>query len=78
MNKELDLLDINDNRETKGSLDLLDMNIPQTEVKTEQKGVKNFFGNLLDRVNAPPVQVSLSKKPIEDDFKTDMVRFYLS
>jgi hypothetical protein len=51
------------------------MNIPQTEVKSEQKGIKNFFGNLLDRVNAPPVQISLSNKPIEDDFKTDMVLF---
>ena len=52
------------------------MNIPQNEQKTEQKGIKNFFGNLLDKVNSPPVQVSLSNKPIEDDFKTDLVSFY--
>ena len=71
------MLDINnDHSHNKGGLDLLDMNIPQNEPKTEQKGIKNFFGNLLDKVNSPPVQVSLSNKPIEDDFKTDLVLFY--
>jgi hypothetical protein len=67
------LLDINHNRDKKGGLDLLDMNIAQNEPQTEQKVIKNFFGSLLAKVNSPPVQVNLSNKPIEDDFKTDLV-----
>lgn len=68
-------MDVNEKKITN---DLLDLDIssnqpPQTN--NEQKSIKTFFGNLLDRVNHPPQQVTLSNKPIEDDFKTDMVHF---
>ena len=73
----MDLLNL-DNAENKINNDLLDLDISSNqpnEPKNEQKNVKSFLGNLLDKVNNPHQQVSLSNKPIEDDFKTDMVLF---
>ena len=71
----MDLLNL-DNTEQKISNDLLDLDISSNqpnEPKNELKNVKSFLGNLLDKVNNSHQQVSLSNKPIEDDFKTDMV-----
>lgn len=59
---------------------MLDLDISSnqpTQPGNQQKSIKSFFGNLLDKVNHPNQQVTLSNKPIEDDFKTDMVQFFI-
>ncbi len=61
-------MDINDISMKKTNNDLLDLdlsnNVNTNQVNANKGGIKNFFGNLLDKVNSSNHQVNLSTKPI--------------
>lgn len=61
-------MDINDIGMKKTNNDLLDLdlsnNVSSNQVNANKGGIKNFFGNLLDKVNPSNQQVNLSTKPI--------------